>query len=151
MQSHPRKASVSSEENEYENSYADLEFNVTFKTKMHQILHICGNVDDLGNWNADASPKLYTQQGMYPLWKSKFELSLPIGMTLEYKYVLIDQHNNKIWEELPNNSIRTLTMKKPGKYLVINEMDNLDLKIIDKSTSTEIKQSSKINLNLIEK
>ena len=151
MQSHLRKASVSSEENEYENSFADLEFHVTFKSKMYQILHICGNVDDLGNWNADASPKLFTQQGMYPLWKSKFELSLPIGMTLEYKYVLIDQKNNKIWEELPNNSLRTLTMKKAGKYLVINEMGNLDLKIIDKSTSAEIKQSSKINLNLIEK
>ena len=35
------KYKVKTEENEYENSYADLEFNVTFKTKMHQILHIC--------------------------------------------------------------------------------------------------------------
>ena len=151
MKAQKSKESVSSEENDFENLSADLEFNVKYLTKIGQIVHICGNVEDLGNWNADASPKLHTQKDMYPIWKSKFEFSLPIGMTLEYKYVLIDQNNNKIWEELPINSMRTLTMKKPGKYLVCNEMGNLDLKIIDKSNSTEMKPNSRINLNLIEK
>ncbi len=152
MKSHKSKESVSSEDNDdFENSKANLEFNVTYQTQLGQILHICGNIEELGNWNADDSPKLHTQPGMYPLWKSKFELSLPIGMALEYKYVLIDQQNNKIWEELPNNSVRTLTMKKSGEYLVCNEMGNLDLKIIDKSTSSEIKQTSKIHLNIIDK
>ena len=118
---------------------------------MGQILHICGNVEDLGNWNADESPRLQTNPKLYPMWQSKFAFSLPIGMTLEYKYVLIDQKENKIWEELPNNSVRSLTMKKAGKYLVCNEMGNLDLKIIDKSKSSDLKPNSKINLNLIEK
>ena len=151
MQNYNRINSVSSEENDFPNSYANLEFNVTYKTTIGQILHICGNKDELGNWDADSSPRLHTNPKIYPVWKSKFEFSLPIGMTLEYKYVIIDQNNNKIWEDLPNNSIRTLTMKQPGNFVIYNEMGNLDLKIINKSTSAEIKPNSHINLNLIEK
>ena len=146
-----RKESASSEENDFESPCAHLEFSVKYSTKIGQTVHICGNVEELGNWNADESPKLQTNPSIYPIWKSKFSFALPIGMTFEYKYVLIDQNNNKEWEQLPNNSVRTLTMKKPGNYLVINEMGNSDLKIIDKSTSTEIKPNSKISLNLIEK
>ena len=71
-------------------------------------------------------------------------------MAIEYKYVLIDENNNKIWEELPNNSVLPLTMKKPGDYLVINEIGKLDLKIIDKKTKAEVKVNSKLHLNLIE-
>ena len=152
LQPHKSKESVSSEENEFENAYANLEFNVKYETKMGQTLHICGNVIDLGKWNEDDSPKLQTNPSIYPIWKSKFAFSLPIGMTLEYKYILIDEKNNKKWEELPNNAVRTLTMKKAGNYLVCNEMGNLDLKIIDISNPEENKRkNSKINLNLIEK
>ena len=151
METHNRKNSISSEENDFPNSYANLEFNVKYETKIGQILHICGNKDELGNWDADSSPRLHTYPKLYPVWKNSFEFSLPIGMTLEYKYVIIDQNNNKIWEDLPNNSIRTLTMKQPGNFVIYNEMGNLDLKIINKSTSAEIKPNSHINLNLIEK
>ena len=146
-----RKGSASSEENEKEISYAILEFKVEYKSKIGQILHICGNVEKLGNWNADNSPRLRTNQSLYPNWESNFNFSLPIGMTIEYKYVLIDQKNNKEWEQLPNNSVRTLTMKKPGNFLIINKMGNLELTIIDKSSTSEIKVNSKISLNLIEK
>ena len=151
METHNRKNSISSEENDFPNSYANLEFNVKYETKIGQILHICGNKDELGNWDADSSPRLHTYPKLYPVWKNSFEFSLPIGMTLEYKYVIIDQNNNKIWEDLPNNSIRTLTMKQAGNFVIYNEMGNLDLKIINKSTSAEIKPNSHINLNLIEK
>ena len=149
--SHIRKPSGSSEDNELEILYATLEFKVNYTSKIGQILHICGNVQELGNWNADNSPKLRTNPNIYPNWESNFNFSLPIGMTIEYKYVLIDQNNNKYWEQLPNNSVRTLTMKKPGNYLIINEMGNLNLKIIDKTIEPEIKPNSKISLNLIEK
>ena len=87
LKSHKSKESVSSEENEFENAYANLEFNVKYETKMGQTLHICGNVIDLGKWNEDDSPKLQTNPSIYPIWKSKFAFSLPIGMTLEYKYI----------------------------------------------------------------
>ena len=148
---HNRKASASSEEIDIKSSYAILEFKVNYESKMGQILHICGNIEELGNWNADNSPRLKTNPSLYPNWESNFNFTLPIGMTIEYKYVLIDKKNNKEWEQLPNNSVRTLTMKKPGKYLIINQMGNLDLKIVNQSTSTDIKPNSKISLNLIEK
>ena len=148
---HNRKASASSEEIDLEPNKAILEFKVKYESKMGQILHICGNIEELGNWNADNSPRLKTKPGLYPNWESNFSFSLPIGMTIEYKYVLIDKNNNKEWEQLPNNSVRTLTMIKPGKYLIINQRGNLDLKIINNSTSAEIKPNSKINLDLIEK
>ena len=137
----PRKGSVSSEENDLEISYATLEFKVNYESQMGQILHICGNIEELGNWNADKSPKLRTNQELYPIWESNFHFSLPVGMTIEYKYVLIDQNNNKIWEQLPDNSVRSLTMKKPGDFLVINQMGNLNLKIIDKSKQNEFKRN----------
>ena len=151
MESLKRRGSASSEENDFENSCAHLEFSVNYPTKIGQIVHICGNVEELGNWNADESPKLQTNTSIYPIWKSIFSFALPIGMTFEYKYVLIDQNNNKIWEHLPNNSVRNLTMKKPGNYLICNEMGNLDLKIIDKSKRNDKRRNSKINLNLITK
>ena len=143
-----RKESVSSEENDYENLYANLEFNINYPTKMGQILHICGNVNELGNSNADESPKMHTDPEIYPLWKSKFEISIPIGMTIEYKYVIIDNQNNKIWEELPNNSMHTLTMKKAGNYLIINEKGKLNFEIKNKSDSIKTKTNSKISLNI---
>ena len=148
---HARKGSATSEENDFETSYATLEFKVEYKSKLGQILHICGNVEELGNWNADNSPRLHTNPSIYPNWESNFNFSLPVGMTIEYKYVLIDQNDNKEWEQLPNNSVHTLTLKKPGKYLIINSMKSLDFKIIDKSFSKEEKPNSKINFNLIEK
>ena len=148
---HERRGSASSEDNDIDISYATLEFKVNYKSNIGQILHICGNVEELGNWNADNSPRLRTNPNLYPNWESNFNFSLPIGMTIEYKYVLIDQNNNKDWEQLPNNSVRTLTMKKPGKYLVINEMGKTEFKVIDQSASTDIKGNSKINLDLITK
>ena len=149
MSLHKRRGSASSEDIDADILYADLEFKVQYKSKIGQILHICGNVEELGNWNADNSPKLATNPGIYPIWESKFKFSLPVGMTIEYKYVLIDQNNNKEWEQLPNNDVRTLTMKKSGNYLIINQMGNLNLEIIDQAMAE--KKNSKINLNLIEK
>ena len=149
-ENHIRKESVSSEEFDVKKPPAILEFRVNYESIMGQMLHICGNIEELGNWNADNSPKLRTNPSLYPNWESNFNFSLPIGMTIEYKYVLIDKNNNKEWEQLPNNSVRTLTMKEPGNYLIINQKGNLDLKIINQSTSTEIKPNSKISLNLIE-
>ncbi len=149
MSLHKRRGSASSEDIDADILYADLEFKVQYKSKIGQILYICVNVEELRNWNADNSPKLATNPGIYPIWESKFKFSLPVGMTIEYKYVLIDQNNNKEWEQLPNNDVRTLTMKKSGNYLIINQMGNLNLEIIDQAMAE--KKNSKINLNLIEK
>ena len=149
MSIHKRRGSASSEENDFEVSYANLEFKVKYESKMGQILHICGNVEELGNWNEDNSPKFATNKTIYPIWESKFDFSLPVGMAIEYKYVLIDQNNNKEWEHLPDNAVRSLTMKKSGNYLIINQMGNLNLEIIDRTVAE--KKNSKINLNLIEK
>ena len=148
----PRKGSVSSEENDLEISYATLEFKVNYESQMGQILHICGNIEELGNWDPDKSPKLRTNPELYPIWESNFHFSLPVGMTIEYKYVLIDQNNNKIWEKLPEGSARSLTMKKSGDFLVFNQMGNTNLTVIDKSTKTEVKKNnSRLLINLIGK
>ena len=67
LQPHKSKESVSSEENEFENAYANLEFNVKYETKMGQTLHICGNVIDLGNGTKTSHPnsKLILQYIQY--------------------------------------------------------------------------------------
>ena len=146
-----RKASISSEENDIDIVYANLDFKVNYESKIGQVLHICGNIEELGNWNPKKSPSLKTNPNIYPNWESNYSLSIPIGMTIEYKYVLFDQNNNQEWEQLPNYSVRTITMKRPGNYLIINQKGNLDLKIINKSKSNEMLSNDKININLIDK
>ena len=58
--------------------------------------------------------------------------------------------SNKHWEKRPNNYVRILTMKKHGNFLTINNMGYFYLKIIDKSTTSEININIKISLILIE-
>ena len=46
IRSSKRRDSVSSEENDYEESYARIQFQVEYPTKPNQTLYMIGNVDE---------------------------------------------------------------------------------------------------------
>ena len=116
-----RKDSVSSEDNDYEESYANIQFQVDFPTKPNQTLYILGNIEELGNWRKDEAVKLIKLDENTSIWESTETLECPVGMTIKYKYLVSDSKNNKIFEDLPNDSERSITTKKPGQYVIINK------------------------------
>ena len=124
-----RKDTVSSEENDNEENYAKINFQVEFPTKPNQTLYIFGNIEELGNWDKDKAEKLIKLDERTSIWESMYPLECPVGMTIKYKYLIIDSNNNKIEEELPNDTERVLTTKKPGQYIIMNKKNDLISKI----------------------
>jgi hypothetical protein len=96
-----RKDTVSSEENDNEENYAKINFQVEFPTKPNQTLYIFGNIEELGNWDKDKAEKLIKLDERTSIWESMYPLECPVGMTIKYKYLIIDSNNDIIIEELP--------------------------------------------------
>ena len=100
-----RRDSVSSEENDITESYATLQFKVEYPTKLNQTLYMVGNKEELGNWDENAAIKLINTDNTSSIWESQISIECPVGMTIKYKYLIIDSKNNKkIYEKLPNDS-----------------------------------------------
>ena len=98
-----RKDSVSSEDNDYEESYANIQFQVDFPTKPNQTLYILGNIEELGNWRKDEAVKLIKYDEDLNIWETRGYLECPVGMTIKYKYLISDSKHNKTLEKLPDN------------------------------------------------
>ena len=88
-----RKDSLSSEDNDYEESYASIHFQVDFPTKPNQTLYIIGNIEELGNWNKEEGVKLIKLDETTNIWETTQALECPVGMTIKYKYLIIDNGN----------------------------------------------------------
>ena len=146
-----RKDSVSSEDNDYEESYANIQFQVDFPTKSNQTLYILGNIEELGNWRKDEAVKLIKLDENTSIWESTETLECPVGMTIKYKYLISDSKNNKIFEDLPNDSERSITTKKPGQYVIINKKGDLTTKIsyVGKEKRSERRKMSRINIDVL--
>ena len=125
-----RRDSVSSEENDITESYATLQFKVEYPTKLNQTLYMVGNKEELGNWDENAAIKLINTDNTSSIWESQISIECPVGMTIKYKYLIIDSKNNKkIYEKLPNNSTRSITAKKPGQYIILDKKGELKANI----------------------
>ena len=66
-----RKESVSSEENDFTELYATLQFKVDFPTKLNQSLYMVGNKEELGNWDENAAIKLINIDNNTSIWESQ--------------------------------------------------------------------------------
>jgi len=85
-------------------------------------LYLLGNVDELGNWKEEKAVKMIKIDKESTMWESDLSLECPVGMTIKYQYFILNTINNKkIKEVLPNNYIRSITAKKPGKYIIVNK------------------------------
>ena len=151
VRSQKRKDTVSSEENDYEEVYANIQFQVEFPTKQSQTLYMIGNVEELGNWKNDKAVKLNKIDAESSLWESFLPLECPVGMTIKYKYLIKDLKNKVIEEKLPNNSERSITTKKPGQYIIMNKKGDLSTKIsfVGKEKRSQKRKLSRINLDVL--
>ena len=115
-----------------------IKFQCEYQTTYGQNLRICGNLEELGGWNIEKSIIMETNEKLFPIWESKEELICPIGMTIEYKYVICNENGNKEYEKLPNDSKRILTMKQTGSFIIRNKQEDINyLKIKKLDNKTE--------------
>ena len=124
-----RKDTVSSEENDNEENYSTINFQVEFPTQIGETLYIIGNVEELGNWEEERAEKMIKLDEKSLIWESMYPLECPVGMTINYKYLICDKSGNKTMEKLPNNLERTITTKKPGSYIILNKKGDFSRKI----------------------
>ena len=124
-----RKDTISSEENDNEETYSTINFQVEFPTQFGETLYIVGNVEELGNWEEERAEKMIKLDEQSLIWESMHPLECPVGMTINYKYLICDSNGNKTMEKLPNNSERTITTKKPGSYIIMNKKGDFSRKI----------------------
>ena len=92
MENKNRKFSTNSDDNDIYSKTAKIQFQVKYETKINEELYICGNLKELGDWNIEKSPKMETNDSLYPIWESSIQLNCPVGMTIEYKYLLKDKN-----------------------------------------------------------
>ena len=146
-----RKDTISSEENDNEDNYANIQFQVEFPTKSNQNLYILGNIEELGNWNKDKAVKLIKLDENSSLWEKEKPLECPVGMTIKYKFLIEDSNNNKYFEKLPNNAERSITTKKAGKYIIMNFKNNLTINIsyVEKHKRSFKRKLSRINYDVL--
>ena len=77
---------------------------------------VVGNTPRLGSWEPHQGVKLVTADEIYPVWHSTESLSvreLLQGLTesqkLEYKFLILNQHDGERWESIEGNRKITLT------------------------------------------
>ena len=139
-----KKTTVSSEENDFQELYAKFQFKVDYPTKSNQALYIYGNIDELGNWDINAVKKLIKLDENSSTWESDFTIECPVGMNIQYKYLIIDSDKKVYIEKLPNNQNRSITTKRPGQYVICDKKGQLQTTI---SFRGKEKRSSKRKLS----
>ena len=90
-----KKISSSDLEETLKLNEANLKFQCEYQTTYGQQLRICGNLQELGGWDIEKSIIMETNENLFPIWESKEELNCPIGMTIEYKYVICNENGSK--------------------------------------------------------
>ena len=140
-----RKDTESSDFNEYEENYSKILFQIEYPTKSNQTLYLLGNIEELGFWNPDRAEKLIKLDENSSLWESVIPLECPVGMTIEYKFLIKDLNkvlNNK---ELYVKDIINLYEHKKSEFDIKKKIYENINELYEKS-----KDESKISSSLDE-
>ncbi|SER45607.1 alpha-amylase family glycosyl hydrolase [Lachnobacterium bovis] len=90
------------------------------QTQYGYSVYLVGNVEELGKWNVNkAVGPFFNNTGSiatYPTWF--YDISLPAGKKIEYKYIMKDSAGNVIWESGMNHEY---TPVKQGTGVVVND------------------------------
>ncbi|KAL4475558.1 hypothetical protein ABPG72_009247 [Tetrahymena utriculariae] len=90
----------------YSNQLCIINWQISYQTNYGERLAIVGNIQELGNWRKEEALNL--QWNSNNIWKGQAFINLSESSSndqqiLEYKYILIDEKNQKIqWEEGQN-------------------------------------------------
>lgn len=99
--------------------YIIFEFHLKYESTPDENIYVLGNHDNFGNWTI---PKMKLIWSPGNIWK--YSTILPISFdVIEYKFVSIDKHGNKKWEDGPNRTLCTsrlkgLTQLRQRTYLI---------------------------------
>lgn len=90
------------------------------ETEYGSSVYIVGNVEELGNWdiNKAIGPFFNNTKSIanYPTWF--YDISLPAGKKIEYKYIMKDNKGNVIWESGANHEY---TCVNQGTGIVVDD------------------------------
>jgi len=125
----------------FKNEIASVSFHCKYNTSFGQSLRLVGNIEELGSWNPENSLLLVTDPSIYPIWKSTTEIICPVGMEIIYKYILKSDDGNIIWENLPNNENRKITVSSQGKFIINDEEGIIENNVIKKEEITKRSKS----------
>ena len=125
----------------FKNEIASVSFHCKYNTSFGQSLRLVGNIEELGSWNPENSLLLVTDPSIYPIWKSTTEIICPVGMEIIYKYILKSDDGNIIWENLPNNENRKITVSSQGKFIINDEEGIIKNNVIKKEEITKRSKS----------
>jgi len=65
-----------------------------------------------------------TNKSIYPMWVIKKDFKCPLGMEIDYKYLVKD--GNKIfWEDLGQARNRHIVVQSPGNLIIFDEQSNI--------------------------
>ena len=108
--------------------YADLFFKVKYETLDGQQVRVAGGIEELGFWNPEKGLPMTTTKETYPIWYTTKELTCPVEMEFNYKYLTFNPKTNEsIWESnMPN---RFLKVESWGKFEINEEKGNKQRKI----------------------
>jgi len=93
----------------------ELHFNLACSdTRFGWHLRVVGSCQSLGSWNPKLGLPLSTSAADFPIWKPE-RLLLLEDDSIEYKYVVCDDHGNTIrWEDTSNRSLCIQDLVKRG-------------------------------------
>lgn len=81
------------------------------ETSYGQSVYIVGNVEELGSWDTSKAIGPFFNNtssiATYPTWF--YDISVPSGKTIEYKYIKKDSAGNVTWESGDNHTYSTVT------------------------------------------
>eukprot|EP00922_Rhytidocystis_sp_ex-Travisia-forbesii_P003571 GHVS01005203.1.p1 GENE.GHVS01005203.1~~GHVS01005203.1.p1 ORF type:complete len:463 (-),score=99.05 GHVS01005203.1:1130-2374(-) len=69
-------------------------------TQMDEEIRVVGDAKILGCWNAEKGLPLQTDTTLFPLWTTKDSVEIPVGQTVNYKYVKYNKSTGELrWED----------------------------------------------------
>jgi glycosidase len=102
---------------------ADRFFVNNAETTYGQSVYIVGNVAELGNWDTNKAVGPFFNStasvASYPTWF--YDISVPAGTAIEYKYIKKDSAGNVVWESGSNHAHTTIGS---GTEEIVNDWQN---------------------------
>ena len=105
---------------------SQVSFRVKYETEYGQSVFIVGNIEELGSWDPSKAIPLTTTPENYPIWKSTTDLICPVGMEIDYKY-LVKQNQNYHWEVIAGSKSqnRHIIINTPGNFIICDEKGSI--------------------------
>ena len=95
-----------------------IRFRIQYKTIYGQQLFICGDLDELGNWNPENAVSMEST-GVDDYWMAQIKIPTSENyIKINYKYIVFTSPKNFFWEPLDNHSFQIEPTPSPSIFEV---------------------------------